>query len=411
MKSLFESAASLLGVGIIYYVNGKYFSAKSKSKLHKGIFLTFIFAMSCFFISFYEDFKFLSFFIYFLSLSLFIEKLFKCSITNTLMVNSFIVLVVHTIIRVCDLLFQLLEAYMPAYSALLSCILVFFAMSRAAVVLMPDIKADCEVSIKRTLLFLLVLSIVFIFEIIALSLTNKLFSLVSVFLLYIVLTFFYIFIIKLEVSLNAYQLLEKQYLLTKRYCESIEKNYDNYKKTAHDIKKHLNVITDLSNLDNNIKEKYIDNINCSVNSFFTRFHSSNLILNIIMNDKLKEAQNNSVKVGMCIEDVDFSSISEYDMTSIFCNLWDNALEASEYVDNNRREIKLAIKKNNGLIAIRFENFFDGELKQNNSTIITRKQEHEGCGLEIIKNTIIKNNGFYNYKVDNNWFITEIILPL
>lgn len=411
MKSLFDFAASLIGIGIIYYINCNFFSAESKAKLHKGIFLIFIFAMTCFFRYFYDDFKLLSFFIFFLSLSLFSEKFFKCNITNSVMINSFVILAMHTIIQVCDIIFQFLEAHMQSNSALLMCVIIFTAMTDTSVRLIISFKTDCKLSIGRTLFFLLMLSTVFVFETMALSINDKMFSLVSVLLLYFVLTFFYIFIVKLEMSLNANLALEKQYILTKRYCESIEKNYDTYKKTAHDIKKHLNVITNLSNIDNNIKEQYINNINCSVNGFFTDFHSSNLILNIIMNDKLKEAQRNNVKVCMCIEDIGFDSISEYDMTSIFCNLWDNALEASEYVENNSREIKIAIKKNNGLIAIRFENIFDGELKQNDNNIVTRKKDHDGCGLDIIRNTVQKNNGFYNYNVVKNRFITEILLPV
>ena len=60
-----------------------------------------------------------------------------------------------------------------------------------------------------------------------------------------------------------------------------------------------------------------------------KYYSSNRMLNIICNDKLSLARHPAVAISVEIGDVDFSDLRDIDITTIFANLLDNALEAVE----------------------------------------------------------------------------------
>ncbi len=189
------------------------------------------------------------------------------------------------------------------------------------------------------------------------------------------------------------------------YVELDEK-YEETRKLLHDIKKHFDIINTLKQ-DEKVYD-YSQNLLDTVERIQSGFKCTNRILNVIINQKSKEAESKGINVELNVMDIMFEYIDDIDITGIFANLWDNAIEACQKCDDSARKIAVSILKSNGLDMIIFTNSYNGLVKKNNGKIISSKKSHDGLGLEIISNTVKKYDGTILITSDNDIFGIKII---
>mgnify|MGYP000072618025 FL=1 len=99
----------------------------------------------------------------------------------------------------------------------------------------------------------------------------------------------------------------------------------------HDMKNHLQAVEHLYQAKDGQEQggAYVKDLYHMLNLLGEKYYSSNRMLNIICNDKLSLARHPAVAISVEIGDVDFSDLRDIDITTIFANLLDNALEAAE----------------------------------------------------------------------------------
>ncbi len=191
----------------------------------------------------------------------------------------------------------------------------------------------------------------------------------------------------------------------------ISKKYEESRKMIHDIKKHLATLNALQNNDDKRAKEYGSLIEKKVDSLFMGFQCSNNILSIIMEQKITAAESEMIKVNTRVEDILFEFVDDLDMTAIFANLWDNAIEANLKVEISKRFINVIIGKVNDFIAISFENSFNGVVKEKIGGLISTKENHEGVGVSIIKASVEKYGGTLSIAYDENIFKVDILIPI
>ena len=193
--------------------------------------------------------------------------------------------------------------------------------------------------------------------------------------------------------------------------KEISKKYEKSRVMLHDIKKHLNVLGELQDGDNKKASEYTNMIENQVDALFGGFQCSNQILSIVLSQKIALAESLNIEVNTRVQDITFDFMNDLDITALFTNLWDNAIEACKKIESERRVIHFEIKKVNGFILINVANSFDGIIKRHNRQILSTKDNHTGIGLSIIKDTTDKYNGLYVINTDDNMFINEITIPI
>lgn len=208
-----------------------------------------------------------------------------------------------------------------------------------------------------------------------------------------------------------YRLMKNQSQIQLDHYIEISKKYEESRKMIHDIKKHLATLNVLQSNENQQSKEYGSLIEKKVDSLFIGFQCSNNILSIIMGQKITAAESEMIKINTQVEDILFDFVDDLDMTAIFANLWDNAIEANLKVKTSKRFISVVIGRVNDFIAISFENSFNGVIKKKIGDLLSTKENHEGVGMSIIKSSIEKYGGTLTIVHDKNIFKAEALIPI
>jgi len=209
---------------------------------------------------------------------------------------------------------------------------------------------------------------------------------------------------KLKAALHA---REKEYYLSQ--CQLMQESAGRVRSSRHDMKIHM------AALKNFIAENKTENAVDYIDSFLgdigeSRMHSEtgNLAFDSIVNYKLKDIEKLGVTLNMNLRIPPVIEIDDADIVIIIGNLLDNALESvAKLDDKDERVIKLNIALDNHALLIKIENPFNGELKEGMASL--KGGSEHGHGLNNIKRSVEKYDGYLKISHDNNIFIVNILL--
>lgn len=140
------------------------------------------------------------------------------------------------------------------------------------------------------------------------------------------------------------------------YYSILQNQYENSNILIHDIKRHLLSIKELSNeKDFEGINKYIDNLYENYQIKYLRIYSDNKLINAIINRYMNTCKDKTIDFYCDIRDIDFSFMSDNDITSLLDNLLENAIEATQ--NANDKKIELTVKPiNTNYIVINAWNY-------------------------------------------------------
>ncbi|MBQ3543924.1 MAG: GHKL domain-containing protein [Lachnospiraceae bacterium] len=183
----------------------------------------------------------------------------------------------------------------------------------------------------------------------------------------------------------------------------------------HDIRKHLMSISNLN--ERNEKEKirqYLKTLLESSDLQNSIHISDNEMLNSIISHYMQICENKHIDLKTDIRKNSLRYVDYSDLTTLFCNLLENSIEACEDIPDSVIELNISLKENTNLSIINIVNTRANAPKFNKSGIpVTTKSNRlrHGIGLKSIERVIKKYNGnikmYYDEKCMN--FHTIIIL--
>lgn len=192
----------------------------------------------------------------------------------------------------------------------------------------------------------------------------------------------------------------------------ISQKYEESRAIIHDIKKHLMVAENMKDSDEAASQSYLSDVCNKMNSLFCGFQCSNKILSIVLSQKISFAKSKGIEVIVSADDVDLDFIDDLDITAIFANLWDNAVEACGKVLNDEKKfICMEIHRINDFILINITNSCNGELRKNGKSYLSSKKDHDGVGLKSINLSVEKYDGVFITKHNADTFKAEITIPI
>lgn len=212
---------------------------------------------------------------------------------------------------------------------------------------------------------------------------------------------------------NEIKLKESYRKIDELNYQLLENKYDSTRMFIHDIKKHINIITSLVEL-NDYKELklYIKELKNEIEKINYTIQTNQKILNLVINQYINLFEKESIKIKLDIDDLNLSFLNIYEQSIIYGNLIENAIDSCVKC-NAPRNIILKLKSDKNHIIIKQintcsnANIVDGLPKTSKND----KNIH-GLGLKKVKNIVDSHNGkiIFNYNDKLNTFYTSIILP-
>ena len=213
--------------------------------------------------------------------------------------------------------------------------------------------------------------------------------------------------------------LERELVLSRQqaqfqadYYTREEEKYEESRKLIHDIRNHIQTMDELyresqaeakpetrENADN-----YMEHLRNSLNDLGQKYYTSNRLLNIILNDKVSQMKKRGITPDIRIGEVQLSFMREIDITTIFANLLDNAIDAAE-----NGSIKLRASQSGGLISVLMENSCVKEPETRKGTLKSSKKNHEGLGMKNVARALENYDGDLQWQWENEVFVTSIML--
>ncbi len=203
-------------------------------------------------------------------------------------------------------------------------------------------------------------------------------------------------------------ILQTQLNLQEASVKNLENAYNRTRHFRHDIKNHMltmNILAEKGELEE-IK-KYLKEMSGIIDeSSYIRITGISAV-DAILNEKLYEAQSESITTNFDVMNMEKNSIKPVDMCIILSNALDNAIEANKKIsDPEKRYIRLKMHGTESFTVISISNPADAEyVKPSGGGFSTSKKdtENHGFGLKSIKNTATKYNGEMLTKFEDGVF--------
>lgn len=131
---------------------------------------------------------------------------------------------------------------------------------------------------------------------------------------------------------------------------------------------------------------------------------------IILNKYQKICLQKNIGLNIFIEYSINNLINDFDINTILCNIFDNAIEN---VSKSKPFIDYKVYKSSNYLIISVANTFNKKPKIINNTIKSTKKDfiNHGYGIENVKLALQHYNGNYQLRIEDDMFIFDVIIPL
>lgn len=221
-----------------------------------------------------------------------------------------------------------------------------------------------------------------------------------------------LYFIKMADEKNHYEkqvmALEQQAEIQYGYYLTQTKKYDQTIQILHDVNKHIKAIEGLYGAEQeHTAGVYATEIRNMLKPLIPVQYTENPILNILLTDKEAIMKEKGISVEISVDNVNLEFIAPIDVTTIFGNLLDNAIEAAEKVVGDKY-IYIKIGSYHKMVVVSIENSCN-DTKWKNGFPVSNKGKGRGIGLLNVQSSIGKYDGNLTLKQENNKFIVELFL--
>ena len=200
--------------------------------------------------------------------------------------------------------------------------------------------------------------------------------------------------------------------LIETHYQEVENMYRQVRGWRHDYRNHIQTMKAYAaSEDLNAIREYLDALDTDLSTVDTVIKTGNAMADAILNSKISLARSRHIQVTADAHIPVSLRISELDLCVIIGNLFDNAIDASMALPEDKRLIRVYMDMKNTQLYISFTNFTAAKKQPKvNGLFRTTKGEGHGFGLVRIDNIIRRLDGYISRNSEDGAFTTEILLP-
>lgn len=199
--------------------------------------------------------------------------------------------------------------------------------------------------------------------------------------------------------------LKRQY----SYYQDKQKEDERIKSIYHDMKNHLLVLENKENTEETQKMAKI--LRKQIEEYEEYIHTGNNFLDVIIKDKKRITKEKNIDFVVAIDFKDIDFIEPLDISTIFGNALDNAIEGVEKLSEEKRVIYIKAGKINEFLSIVGENNYNPEFNSENKKTTKKDKFLHGYGIQNIENAVKKYNGTCTITKENEKFTLKILIPI
>lgn len=206
-------------------------------------------------------------------------------------------------------------------------------------------------------------------------------------------------------------LYEQQRELQYGYYSRLEEKYENARRVIHDVKRHVNAMEQLyESAEPERGRAYGEDLRRLLSSFGQDVYTENRMLNIILNEMAERCAGLGIALECRMNGTNPDFIREIDMTVIFVNLLDNAIEAAIHAAGEKR-ILLTADRVHDFYVISLRNPYGKPPVTENDRLLSGKENHEAMGLSNVEQAIARYDGHMHVEYGGNEFQVTLMLPV
>lgn len=199
--------------------------------------------------------------------------------------------------------------------------------------------------------------------------------------------------------------------MRQNYYEEKMEDETRIRRIYHDMKNHLLV------LENVMADAKPDSVHSSIRhlrqqmeSYENYYRTGNPYLDVIIRDKAKAAREKQIDFTAIIHFADGGFLDPLDISTIFGNALDNAIEASEKLAIPRRIVSVKARRIHDMLVIAVEN---NALPDADTSGKTTKEDtlFHGFGLSNIRAAAEKYDGQCTVKCAGGVFVLKVMIPM
>lgn len=197
--------------------------------------------------------------------------------------------------------------------------------------------------------------------------------------------------------------------MQRNYYKDRIRDEERVRSAYHDMKNHLLLLQAQAGNGQEV-QKSIQELKDQIQEYENYHHTGNEFLDIIIRDKAKVAQERKIDFSAVISFEAGSFIEPLDISTVFGNALDNAIEASEKLPEDMRLVTVRANRVRNILIIIVENNTASTSIETTGT--TKKDTFaHGFGLSNLKNAVEKYDGQCSTKLENGTFTLKIAIPI
>ena len=200
--------------------------------------------------------------------------------------------------------------------------------------------------------------------------------------------------------------------LIETHYREVENMYRQIRGWRHDYRNHIQMMKVLAaNGDMDALKVYFDELDTDLNTVDTVVKTGNPMADAILNSKISLARSRNIPTQVDAHIPVKLKMSELDLCCIIGNLFDNAMEASMALPEEKRMIRVYMDMKGTQLYISFTNFTAAKkLSKVGRGFKTSKGEGHGFGLVRMDDIVSRYDGYLSRNSEDGAFTTEILIP-
>lgn len=200
------------------------------------------------------------------------------------------------------------------------------------------------------------------------------------------------------------KLLHQQIQLESEKANALYDVYLQQRHLTHDFSNQLNTIAGLIEQGN--AQSALELIHGSSAEIHTNtlvVNTGNPMIDTLLSQKYSEAQKRAIPVIFSLCDLTECPISSRDLLVVLGNLVDNAIEASEMIDDPCIQIKLQRSDHDFVLSVRNRTLPGATIANNEIPLSTKQDMGHGIGLKNVIAILQKYHAEYTLSAKHGWF--------